>query len=250
MWNRGKASLFLLIASVGLLGPGRALAVDEEGCLFCHQHELRVVASSGEDLDLRIWEAPGEIHHALYCSECHLDAGRVPHAALPGPAQCIGECHGQTAGAREAHRRASFGGLIESHRGLSSPGAPCRLCHRATDKAGSAGASVARCAGCHLGERDSENRGVHARFSGRGGVGSCVGCHVPHPAGSGGVKASCAAPGCHPTVTGKMMRLVGHKGGVAGGRAAEAGIVLGIAVLGLVVGRRLSPAGRKNGESA
>lgn len=249
MWNSGKAVLLLLAACLVPLIPGRAAAADEEGCLFCHGLDLRAAAPQTDGRDMRVWEAPAGLHNALFCTDCHTDARRAPHAGAPGPSQCIGECHGQTAGAKESHRRASFGGLSEPHRGLSSPGAPCRVCHRASDKAGSVEEIRGRCAGCHAAEADSEIRGVHARLSGRAGVGLCVGCHAAHPSGSRGVKESCGAPGCHRGVTGSMMRLVGHKGGVAGGRPAEAGLLIGIAALGWIIGRRLSPSGRKNGET-
>ena len=249
MWSRGKTFFPVLCGLVCLLVAPTACAVDEEGCLFCHGLDLRSAAPQQDGRDLRVWEPPGGHHDALFCSDCHTDARRAPHAAAPGPAQCIGECHGQTAGAKEDHRRASYGGLIEPHRNLSSPGAPCRLCHRASDKAGTAEAILGRCAGCHAAARDSEIRGVHARISGPRGIGLCVGCHKAHQSGSGGAKTTCGAPGCHPVVTAGMMRLVGHKGGIAGGLASEAGLLIGIAALGWIVGRRLSPPGRNDGES-
>lgn len=248
MWSKGTAFVMILAGCIGLLAPSGARAADEEGCLFCHGLDLRSRTDQADGRDLRVWEAAGGPHDALFCSECHADTRRAPHAAVPGPAQCIGECHGQTTGSRDKHRRASFGGLIESHRGLSAPGAPCRLCHRASDRAGSVKEILARCGGCHAVERNAEIRGVHARISGPGGVGLCVGCHAAHPAGSGGAKAACGGPGCHATVTAGMRRLVGHGGGGGGRWAAEAGALFGIAALGWVVGRRLSPPGRTVGE--
>lgn len=241
--------MLALTGVFSLLLPVPARAVDEEGCLFCHGLDLRSPAAHRDGRDLRVWESLRGRHDALFCSDCHADARRAPHAATPGPAQCIGECHGQTAGARDSHRRASYGGLSEPHRGLSSPGAPCRLCHRASDKPGSPETILERCAACHPAQRDSEIRGVHARLAGRGGFGLCVACHAAHPSGSGQAKAACGGPGCHQTVSAGMNRLVGHRGGVAGGRASEAGLVIGIAALGWIVGRRLSPSVRKGGDA-
>lgn len=250
MWNRRRAGIAFALAWICLPAAGPVLAGDEEGCLFCHRLELRAADPSPDGRDLRIWETPGGPHGALYCSDCHPDAGKAPHAANPGPAQCIGECHGQSATAKESHRRASFGGLIEAHRGLASPGTPCRLCHRASDKAGGRGLIVVRCAGCHEGARESVARGVHARIGGRRGAGMCPDCHAVHPAATAGGKVSCAGPGCHASVTVGMKRLALHAGGGAQARvprrAAEGGIVIGFAVLGFFVGRRLSPPG--NGE--
>ncbi len=248
MWSRRHTGIAFALAWICVAAPGPVLAGDEEGCLFCHSLELRVAGPSADGRDLRVWETPGGSHGALYCSDCHPDAGKAPHAAVPGPAQCIGECHGQTALAKESHRRASYGGLIESHRILASPGAPCRLCHRATDKGGNRGLIVARCAGCHGRIRESVARGVHARIGGAGGAGMCPECHVAHPVAPGGRKASCAGAGCHPSVTVGMRRLALHGGDQARGwaprRAAEGGIIVGFAALGLLLGRRLSPAGK------
>lgn len=248
MSSRGKILILLLSGLASLLAPAPARAVDEEGCLFCHGLDLRSAASGRDGRDLRVWESPGGYHDALFCSDCHTDARRAPHAAAPGPAQCIGDCHGQTGASKEKHRRASFGGLTESHRNLSSPGAPCRICHRAYDRAGATAGILERCAGCHAGQRESEYGGVHARVSGRRGVDLCAGCHAAHPAGAVVAKATCGASGCHPAVTAGMMRLVGHKGRIAGGRASETGVLIGIAALGWIVGRRLTPPGRSDGE--
>ncbi|MGE5189655.1 MAG: hypothetical protein ACM3NF_06325 [Gemmatimonadota bacterium] len=248
MSNRRMAAVAALSAAILLLLGGAAHAVDEEGCLFCHGLAIRSAGSGDGGRDLRVWEPAGGEHDALFCSDCHADARRAPHAAAPGPAQCIEECHGQTAEARESHRRASFGGLSESHRGAASPDAPCRLCHRAVDSPGNTGAILARCAACHPKERESEVRGVHARLAGRGGYGLCASCHAAHPAGAGDGKARCGGPGCHKTVTTGMTRLAGHRGAVPGGAASEGAVVIGLGVLGWIAGRRLSPPGPKGGD--
>lgn len=248
MSNRGTGVFLAFSAAILLLVPASARAADEEGCLFCHALELRSASVHRDGRDLRVRESAGGRHDALYCSDCHADGRRAPHAATPGPAQCIGECHGQTAGARDGHRRASYGGLSEPHRRVSSPGAPCRLCHRAADRPGDRGAILERCAACHPEERNSEIRGVHARLAGRRGAGLCVACHAAHPPGTGASKTACGGPGCHRAATAAMTRLVGHRGKVAGGRASEAGFLIGIAALGWIVGRRLSPPCRKDGD--
>ncbi len=246
MWNRGAWAIALLLAWICLGGPAPAPAADEEGCLFCHRLELRVAEPLPDGRDLKVWEASRGMHDALYCSDCHPDAGKAPHAAAPGPAQCLGECHGRSATAIESHRRASFGGLVETHRGLSSPRAPCRLCHRASDKAGNAGAIVARCAGCHGKARESLSRGVHARVADRA-SGMCPDCHVVHPAAAPVAKITCAGIGCHAQASERMKRLAAHDEGGSRGRAgrgvAEASLVLGIAAVGFFAGRRLSPPG-------
>ncbi len=234
-----------MAGAIVLFLAGAARAVDEEGCLFCHRLELASQAAGRDGGDLRVREVTGGAHDALFCSDCHPDARRAPHVVAPGPAQCIMECHGQTARAKESHRRASYGGLSEPHRRLSSPEAPCRLCHRGGDGVEGRAAILERCGSCHPAERASEIRGVHGRLAGRGGCGLCVACHPAHPAAPGARTATCDGPGCHKTVTAGMKRLVGHRGDVAGGRAAEAGVVAGIAALGWVVGRRLAPTGRK-----
>ncbi len=247
MSNRRTVSLLFLSVAIVLLAAVPARAVDEEGCLFCHGLDMRSPAPEPDGRDLRVQDPLGGAHVALFCSDCHRDARKAPHAAEPGPAQCIGECHGQTPGAMASHRRASYGGLSEPHRGVSSPEAPCRLCHRARDRAAMRAAVLERCAGCHPSQRDSEARGVHARIAGPRGSGLCAACHVPHAATPGGAKATCGGPGCHQGVTAGMRRLVGHKAGGAGTRAAEAGILIGIAALGLIAGRRLSPPGAAGG---
>lgn len=249
MSNRRKAFVLTISGLLVLLAPTQVGAADEEGCLFCHALELRSAAGGRDGRDLRVRESTGARHDTLFCSDCHADGRRAPHAATPGPAQCIGECHGETAGARDSHRRASYGGLSEPHRGISSPAAPCRLCHRAADRPENRAAILERCGGCHPEKRDSEIRGVHARFAGRRGVALCVACHAAHPPGSPAAKTTCGGPGCHPTVTPVMRHLVGHRGKVAGGLASEAGLLIGIAGLGWIVGRRLSPPGRKDGDT-
>lgn len=253
MSSRKRVVLLLTLPWLWLPAAGSVYAGDEEGCLFCHRLEIRAAEPLPGGRDLRVWETPGGPHGALYCSDCHPDAGKAPHAAAPGPAQCIGDCHGQSARAKESHRRASFGGLIEPHRSLASPGAPCRLCHRASDPPGRIEAIIARCAGCHDRARESVARGVHARLAGRAGAGMCPDCHAVHSSAAGGVKASCAGAGCHASVTDAMRRLAGHAGKEAQGRttrgAAEAGVVLGLAIGGLLVGRSLSPQGKDGGGS-
>lgn len=247
MWNR--AAYPVVAAMVALLAAAPAAAADEEGCLFCHGLELRVAAPKIPDgRDLRVSD-PAGAHDALFCSDCHVDARRAPHGAPPGPAQCIGECHGQTAAAKESHRRASFGGLVEPHRGLTAPAAPCHLCHRAGETVRGGVSIAGRCAGCHRAAADSEASGVHARLAGRAGTGACLGCHPAHPSGSGSAKATCGAPGCHATVTAGMKALVGHRTRTAASRIVGAALLIGLAGLGFLGGRRLSPGARKDGSA-
>ncbi len=236
-----------MAAAIVVLAAGSAGAIDEEGCLFCHALDLRAPAPERDGRDLRVSEPLGRPHTALFCSDCHPDARRAPHAAEPGPAQCIGECHGQAAGSRDTHRGASYGGLSEAHRRLSSPDAPCRLCHNGADKAATPGTIVERCMGCHRTEDESEIRGVHARLAGGRVRGLCADCHRPHAPASARAGTTCDGPACHQAAGPGMRRLVGHKGRIAGGRATEAGVVIGFAVLGLIAGRRLSPRARPEG---
>lgn len=242
MWSRKKAFLVFLLVFSG----SAASAGDQEGCQFCHRLEIHRSSGQAKGGDLRVWEAPGGLHDPLYCSDCHLDARIAPHPATPGPATCIGDCHGSTSEDRSSHQRASFGGGIEFHRNLSAPRAPCLLCHRASDKKGDTETIGARCGGCHPAEKDSVERGVHARFFRGGTGGMCARCHRAHPDGEDAPKVSCDGEGCHGKVTGTMRRLAEHeKKGAAGesaGKIPRAGVFLFIIVLGWASGRFLSPA--------
>ena len=90
MSNRWAA----LLAGMFLILGGYAVAGDEEGCLFCHRLELHRSSAIAKGSNLRVWDPPGGLHDSLYCSDCHQDAKVAPHPSLPGPATCIGECHG------------------------------------------------------------------------------------------------------------------------------------------------------------
>ena len=236
--------LLLVPASAGAAAGG-----DQEGCLFCHRLEL-VRATKNTHVSLRVWDPPGAPHGQLYCSDCHPDAGNAPHTAPPGPARCIGDCHGSTLSASASHKMASFGGLTEPHRSVTAPAAPCRICHGGLDHRVGPGEIVARCVGCHAREGESLARGIHGRLP-RGTV--CIGCHPPHPeremAGKG---VSCEGSGCHASVSGRMILLSSHDTGGAmageGGRFARIALFLAIAAAGWASGNRLSPARRGRGE--
>jgi hypothetical protein len=245
MWNKWAA----LLAGVLLLLGGYAMAGDEEGCLFCHRLELHQSSALAIGSNLRVWDPPGGLHDSLYCSDCHQDAKEAPHPALPGPATCIGECHGSDPEATASHRRASFGGANETHRILSSPRAPCLLCHRATDKKGDTGTIESRCGGCHAGERNSVAQGVHARFYRKDEWELCARCHRVHTEGENSPQVACNGQGCHGgEVTEAMRRLGSHetKGGErkTAGKIPRAGVFLLIAAFGWVSGRFLSPTGK------
>ena len=81
----------------------------------------------------------------------------------------------------------------------------------------------------------------------------CLECHAAHSSAAGGVKVTCAGAGCHASTTDAMRRLAGHAGGEGQGRtgrgAAEGGVILGLAVVGFLVGRRLSPREKRDGGS-
>jgi len=221
MWNR-RAGILLFILMVA--STGTAAGGDEEGCLFCHR--LGIVRNlHGRAISLRVWDPPGGTHATLYCSDCHTDAKNAPHAVPPGPANCIGECHGSTGKAAGTHRQAAFGGLTEVHRSAAAPFAPCRLCHGAGDPAEKAGRIVARCGACHASETGSLSRGIHARVPM---ATACIGCHPPHREERAGERnASCDGGSCHRAVSEREIRLAGHDvrgpdSGVAGsiGRGA------------------------------
>ncbi len=203
---------------------------------------------------MRVSDARGGPHEPLYCSDCHPDAKTAPHQAAPGPAGCIGDCHSNSPGSVETHRAASFGGLNEGHRRISAPRAPCLLCHQAEDRLVNRDAIVYRCTGCHVRERDSVARGVHARIRGPSGGGICAGCHLAHktPAKSQIVpvgKANCAGKECHGNVTDGMKKLGGHDSGAESGstpgKTAAAGVFLAVAALGGMSSRLLRGNGRE-----
>ncbi len=223
----------------GSLFPCPVFAVDEEGCLICHRLELRKASADG-GASLKVADPRGGVHEPLYCSDCHPDAKTAPHPVPPGPAGCVGACHGSGATAVESHRRAAFGGLTESHRRISAPRAPCLLCHAAADAAGAGGAIVRRCSSCHAGEYSSVSRGVHHRLRPSEGAGMCSACHPAHrAAGKGSV--NCSGAGCHERVTEGMRRLGGHASGRPSGRPVarimEGAAFLSLAVLGGALGR-------------
>ena len=229
----------MLLAAASIVAGGAALASDQEGCLLCHRLELRVAGGAGGK-SIRVYDPAGGSHDPLYCSDCHIDARDVPHPAPPGPAQCIGDCHGATPSAGASHRAAAFGRLTEGHRPLTLPAAPCRLCHGAADHGEGRAAARARCGSCHRAVAAASARGPHARFD--GGRGACTGCHPPHaasPAGEAGSKASCDGSGCHRSVTPAMRSLAGHgAAGKKGGRdlPLRGAIFFGIAAAGWLLG--------------
>lgn len=247
--NRAPSARALAVIALGLslLLPAAATAGDEEGCLICHNLELRKASPSG-GRGLRIHDPAGGRHDSLFCTDCHLDAGTVPHPASPSPARCIGSCHADPPQARETHRLASYGGLTEAHRAVAAPHAPCRLCHGAMDRPGDAGTIVARCAGCHPDQRTAMGAGVHARFKREDAALLCVRCHKAHPAAPGGKEPVCGGKECHPQVTAGMRRIAGHGGGKPPNRLAVTGIFLLAAAAGWMGGRALSPRGDRRGD--
>lgn len=244
MSNRWPA----LLAGMFLIFGGYAGAGDEEGCLFCHRLELHRSSAPAKGGDLRVWDPPGGLHNSLYCSDCHQDARIAPHPAMPGPATCIGECHGSDQEAIASHRRASFGGANETHRMLSAPRAPCLVCHQATDKKGDTEAIEARCGWCHAAERNSVAQGVHARFFRKDQAELCARCHRAHPEEESFPGVACGGPGCHREVTEAMWKLGSHdttgEREKPGGKISRAGVFLLIVSFGWVSGRFLSPAGK------
>lgn len=245
--------LVSLAAFLALAVASQAWASDEEGCLFCHRLEIRRATARGAG-ELRVRDATGP-HADLYCSDCHSDAKTAPHPQTPGPAACIGECHAPSPGARETHRRASFGGMTESHRMISAPDAPCRLCHKATDEAGKRSPIASRCEACHARERESVAAGVHGRVDPSGGGLLCGSCHRAHPPpGAAPARAGCGGTGCHSGVTEEMRRLAAHGAGESKGRdagkGARAGVFLALTAIGWISGRLLSPSRERKGGSA
>jgi hypothetical protein len=229
-----------------ILAAGPSGAADEEGCLMCHRHDLRRARGSGRIEELRVSDHGKGSHGTLYCTDCHVEARSVPHEAAPGPSSCIGQCHGTRAGAAAAHRRASFGGLTESHRSLSTPYAPCLLCHGWGPGAEGRAAYGTRCSGCHPDEGDAVASGVHGRIAGRQGAGMCPGCHRAHPesqAAGAGIAAECGGKECHAEAGRGMRRLAGHgareKGKGTPGKAGRAGLFVAIVAAGLLSGRAL-----------
>lgn len=245
MWNRRSVILFcILMAGATVTAAGG----DEEGCLFCHRLGL-VGNLHGRSVSLRVWDPPGGPHATLHCSDCHPDAKNAPHAAPPGPANCIGECHGSTEAATASHRKAAFGGLTEVHRVAAAPLAPCRLCHGAGDPANDDGRIVARCEACHGPQAGSLSRGIHARLSRSN---TCIGCHPPHGEDRAGkTTISCSGNGCHRSVSEREIRLAGHdvRGTESGvGRSiGRSGLFLLILLLGWGSGRFFSGTSPRKG---
>jgi len=235
----------------GVLAAGVARASDQEGCLLCHRLDLRV-AAGGAERSLKVHDSPDWLHEALYCSDCHPDARNAPHPVPPGPAQCIGECHGGNDGAIASHRRAAFAGFTESHRRVSPGRSPCRFCHSAADRKGDRSAKERRCAGCHGKEYAIAAVGPHGAFADKARF--CVDCHPAHPEGGPAATtgvASCVAPGCHARVSPSMRALVDHRGINGKGREfARALLFFLLAFTGMAAGWALSPpTGRGGGRS-
>ena len=231
--SRGAACLFALLL---VLSAAAAKGADEEGCLLCHRLSLKQHPSAGRS-DLRVQDPPRGIHESLFCSDCHGDAKVAPHPAPPGPASCLGECHGGKPDHMASHRRASFGGLTEAHRRLSEPAAPCLLCHRADDRPGDPVPVAARCGSCHPARRSTAERGVHGRLAGARETGLCPQCHRPHPSADASVAAgaSCEGTGCHASVSVRMRRLAGH-GGTSGRKRGPGGVVMALAFAAIASG--------------
>lgn len=236
------AALLWAFAAALSIAAAPAGAADQEGCLLCHRLELRV-AVDGADRIIKVHDSPDWLHKTLYCSDCHPDARNAPHPVPPGPAQCIGDCHGGNEGAAASHRRAAFAGFTESHRRVSPGKSTCRLCHSASDRKGDRSAKERRCAGCHRKEYDAAALGPHGGFANTARF--CVECHPAHPedtsaAATGG--ASCAAPGCHARVSPVLRAIVDHRGQGGKGRGfARAVLFFLLAFAGGAVGWALSP---------
>lgn len=243
MWNRALPAVLLIASVLSGLPAARALADDQEGCLFCHR--LGLTARSGQETRfLRVAEHAGSAHAPLYCSDCHPDAKFAPHSARPNPASCVGDCHGGTTSAKESHRMASAGAGVEAHRKVSYPRAPCLLCHRAEDKGGDRSASEFRCHECH-GQKDADvSRGIHATVSAGATANRCSACHPPHRGNTGVAVSSCEGAGCHGQVTPRMRRLAGHEKAAdsrfSPQKGARAGTFVVIAFLGWFAGGRIS----------
>jgi predicted CxxxxCH...CXXCH cytochrome family protein len=227
MARRCTAALF---GGTLLLLAAAAFPADQEGCLLCHRLPLLSATEKG-GRSLEVADPAGGPHGSLYCSDCHPDARTIPHGAPPGPSTCIGECHGTSAGAAPAHRRAAFGGLTETHRGATSPRPPCLACHESGDGKGAVRPIDARCVACHGKEARSVRKGPHWRMGGS--AGRCAGCHPAHPQGVPGKSpARCDGPECHARTTSGMRAIVDHRTDESPVRAlAKAGIILAFAAV-------------------
>jgi hypothetical protein len=222
---RRVVSAFIVLAP--LLVAASAFPADQEGCLLCHRLGIRV-SHDGGSRALDVQDSPGGVHAALYCSDCHPGARTIPHAPSPGPSSCIGECHGSSMAAVTSHRRAAFGGLTETHRGVTSPRPPCLGCHAGGDPGGAGKAADARCVACHRREALAVQEGPHWRMAGNSG--RCAGCHPAHPEGSPGkTPANCSGTGCHSRATPGMQAVVDHRAAESGARSlAKAAIFLAL----------------------
>lgn len=226
---------------LGILAAAPAHASDQEGCLLCHRLELRV-ADDGAVRSLKVHDFPDGVHKALYCSDCHPDARNAPHAAPPGAAQCIGECHGGDDGAGASHRRAAYAGFTESHRRVFPGRSPCRLCHTAADRKGDRSEMVLRCSGCHRKEYAVAAAGPHGAFADT--TRFCADCHSAHPEGSAVTvgNAPCARPGCHVRASLALRALADHRDREVEGSGFRRSLLFFlIALSGWAAGWALSP---------
>ena len=146
------AVVFLLVLGCVFLLAGRALAVDEENCLFCHGYRglsyitsEGKVAAGGQEGEFRLLYVTEDLylnspHGNLKCSDCHTDIEKFPHGEVK-KVDCLIVCHmdepssglpfsHQQVGehlARSVHSRLDRDGNAKEHQGDYPD---CITCHQ------------------------------------------------------------------------------------------------------------------------
>jgi Zn finger protein HypA/HybF involved in hydrogenase expression len=131
MHRLALSDLLLLAACFVLLGTSVCFALDEDGCLTCHQYPGLVRLE--KDNDLRVLHIDEEkylssAHGQVRCKKCHTVITEVPHTGKTST-ECTTECH-----QKDAEKIASFP-LTTLHNGEQfylvrlQDRTSCRVCH-------------------------------------------------------------------------------------------------------------------------
>ncbi len=169
----------------------RAFDGEEEYCLECHGHDVRMAFRDGEAVSVLVDRAAlgASVHRKLACSDCHYGFSPAEH-----PRRHFASRRAYSIASSESCRRCHFDKYARTsesiHHSILTRGnlaAPvcvdCHGSHGVSHIAKERAATASRCRGCHQAVYDTYAQSVHgnALFSEHNtDVPVCVDCHTAH----------------------------------------------------------------------
>jgi hypothetical protein len=178
--------------------PHAAAADAKNSCATCHVATTTATNAWLSIKPPRIKPAPPKVASHEACTTCH-----APHAARADSVLACDGCHGNKKAVASVVGHGKCTGCHQPHAPNNAPLA-CEGCHKNHDALGAVKIPAHdRCTSCHAVHAPA-TKAATACVNCHGKIhpnhppakdGTCVGCHVPHPAASGVTVATCTS--CH-----------------------------------------------------